>query len=90
MGEVTIEQLKKLLIEDCLLNVKPGDIGEDSPLFGPGSIGLDSLDALQIVVAIEKNFGITISDSQTAREVMQSLATLQEWIARQQHARSNP
>jgi acyl carrier protein len=89
MGDVTIEQLKKVLIENCLLNVKPDDIADDSPLFGPGSIGLDSIDALQIVVAIEKNFGITIPDPETAREVMQSVATLQKWIAGQQQLHAN-
>ena len=87
MGDVTIEQLKKLLIENCLLNIKPDDIADDSPLFGPGSIGLDSIDALQIVVAIEKNFGVTIPDPETAREVMRSVATLQKWVAEQQRAK---
>jgi acyl carrier protein len=83
MPEVSVEELKKLLVENCVLKVKPDEITEDAPLFGPGSIGLDSLDALQMTVAIEQSFGIAITDSQVAREALQSLRTLQEWLAKQ-------
>jgi len=84
MEEITVEKVKNLIIENCMLSIDPAEICEDSPLFGPDSIGLDSVDALQIMVAVEKNFNITLSDSQTAREAMQSPATLQRWIVSQQ------
>jgi acyl carrier protein len=45
-------------------------------LFGPGSLGLDSVDALQLVVMLDKNFGVKIPDSNAAREILQSVATI--------------
>jgi acyl carrier protein len=81
MRQVSIEQLRSLLIENCVLRTEPDSILENTPLFGPGSIGLDSLDALQMTLAIEKTYGLTIPDAQTAREVLQSLGALQQWVS---------
>lgn len=83
MPQVSFEELRTLLVENCLLKVPPGAITEDAPLFGPGSVGLDSLDALQLTVAIEQNFGVAINDAQTAREVLQSLGALRKWLSAQ-------
>ncbi len=83
MRDVTLDELKRLLVENCVLKVNLDEIHEDSPLFGPGSVGLDSLDALQMTVAIEQNYGLIIPDPQTAREVLKTLGTLREWIARE-------
>ena len=69
-----------MLVENCMLKVDTENIGEDTPLFGPDSVGLDSLDALQMSVAIEKNYGIAISDPATARDAFQSLGGLREWL----------
>ena len=66
-----------------MLKVNVAEITEDTPLFGPGSIGLDSLDALQLTVAIEQNFAIAITDPQVARQIFQSLRTLRDWLAQQ-------
>ena len=82
MTEVTIERLKQILVEYCMLKIDPATIGEESPLFGPDGIGLDSLDALQITIAVEKHFGVTIGDSATARDALQSLSVLRDWIIR--------
>ena len=51
---VTIDRLRQMLVENCMLKVAPETIEEETPLFGPESIGLDSLDALQITIAVEK------------------------------------
>jgi acyl carrier protein len=83
MREVTLDELKRLLVENCVLKVNLDEIGESTPLFGPGSVGLDSLDALQMTVAIEQNYGLIIPDPQTAREVLQSLGSLRDWIHRE-------
>ncbi len=83
MAEISLDELKQLLVENCVLKVKPDDIGEHTPLFGPNSLGLDSIDALQITVAIEQQYGIAISDPQVAREIYQSLHTLRNWLAKQ-------
>ena len=83
MAQVTVEELKRLLVENCVLKVNLDEISEDTPLFGPNSIGLDSLDALQMTVAIEQNYGRVIPDSNVARQVFQSLRALREWLAQQ-------
>ena len=81
-GDVTIEILRALLAENVMLKTDPATIGEDTPLFGAEGIGLDSLDALQIIIAVEKKYGITIGDATTARDALQSLGVLRDWITR--------
>jgi acyl carrier protein len=83
MTEISLNELKKLVVENCVLKIKPDEIGEETPLFGPGSVGLDSLDALQLTVAIEQQYGIAIDDAQVARQALQSLGTLRRWLAQQ-------
>jgi acyl carrier protein len=83
MADVSLDELKRLVVENCVLKIKPDEIGEDTPLFGPGSVGLDSLDALQLTVAIEQQYGIAISDATVARQAMQSMGTLRSWLAQQ-------
>lgn len=80
-GDVSIEILRALLAENVMLKTDPAAIGEDTPLFGPEGLGLDSLDALQIIIAVEKKYGISIGDSSTARDALQSLGVLRDWIA---------
>ena len=77
---VSIENLRALLAENVMLKTDPASIGEDTPLFGAQGIGLDSLDALQIIIAVEKKYGITIGDATTARDALQSLGVLRDWI----------
>jgi len=72
-----------LLIDNCILKLDPATITEQTLLFGPGSIGLDSLDALQMTVGIEQKYGIVIQDDETARRVLQNLGTLRQWLAEQ-------
>jgi acyl carrier protein len=88
MAEVNFNNLKQLLIKNCMLRVSPDEIQEDTPLFGPGSLGLDSIDALQITVAIEQDYGIAIKDPEVARQAFQSLGTLKEWLRAEQEKTS--
>ena len=67
------ERIKNMMVENLMLQVTAADIADDQPLFGPGSLGLDSVDALQLVVALEKNYGVKISDPQTARKTLQTV-----------------
>lgn len=83
MREVSIEDLKQLVTENCMLKSDPSEITEDRPLFGPDGLGLDSIDALQLVVAVEEKYGLSIKDPELARQVMQTLRSLREWIIRQ-------
>jgi acyl carrier protein len=80
--EVSIELLKGMLLENTMIKVDANSIDEDTILFGEEGIGLDSLDALQMIVAIEKRYGLEIKDPSTARDALQSLGVLRDWIQR--------
>ena len=66
-------QIKSLLVENLMLQISPEEIGDDQPLFGPDSLGLDSVDALQLVVALDKNYGLKISDAQAAKGILKNV-----------------
>lgn len=83
MADISLDDLKQLLVENCMLKVPPEEITEESPLFGPGSLGLDSIDALQLTVAIERAYGIAVKDPATARQVLHSLGSLRHWLSRE-------
>ncbi|HKS36654.1 MAG TPA: acyl carrier protein [Verrucomicrobiae bacterium] len=70
------ERIKNLMVENLMLQVTAAEIKDDQPLFGPGSLGLDSVDALQLVVALDKHFGLKIPDPAAAKEVLQSVNTI--------------
>lgn len=77
-------QIKRMLVEDLMLKIGPEEIGDDQPLFGPDGIGLDSVDALQLVVALEKHYGLKVSDPELARGIMRSVNTLATAIQNRQ------
>lgn len=83
------ERIKQLMVENLMLQVAPGDIADDLPLFGPGSLGLDSVDALQLVVALDKNFGLKIRDPEAAKQILQNVGSITEAV-RQHTASSTP
>jgi len=70
------ERIKNMLVENLMLQTTAAEIADDRPLFGPGSLGLDSVDALQLVVALDKNFGLKIPDPAAAKEILQSINTI--------------
>ena len=63
-----------------MLQVTAEEIGDTQPLFGPDSIGLDSVDALQLVVALDKNFGLKIPDPGAAKQILQNVTTIAEAV----------
>jgi acyl carrier protein len=65
-------EIKRMVVENLMLQINPEEIGDDQPLFGPGSLGLDSVDALQLVVALDKNYGLKITDPEAARSILQT------------------
>lgn len=69
-------RIKDLMVENLMLQVTAAEIGDSQPLFGPESLGLDSVDALQLVVALDKNFGLKIPDPAAAKEILQSVDTI--------------
>jgi acyl carrier protein len=69
-------QIKRLMVENLMMQTTAEEIADDIPLFGPGGLGLDSVDALQLVVALDKHFGLKISDSGAAKEILQNVNTI--------------
>jgi acyl carrier protein len=67
------QRIKNIMVENLMLQVSAADIKDDQLLFGPGSLGLDSVDALQLVVALDKNFGLKIPTPAAAKEILQSV-----------------
>lgn len=74
------QRIKAMMVENLMLQVTADEIKDDQPLFGPGSLGLDSVDALQLVVGLDKNFGLKIADPPTAKVVLQSVNTMAEAV----------
>ena len=74
------EELKRLLVSALALeDITPEEIADDELLFGEG-LGLDSLDAVEIVVLVQRNYGLEIADEEQAREIFQSMNTLAGWV----------
>ncbi len=72
--------LKQALVTDLNLeDVRPEDIRDDAPLFGEG-LGLDSLDAIELVVLVQRHFGINMDDVEDARQAFSSLDSLVAYI----------
>ncbi|MEI6340359.1 MAG: phosphopantetheine-binding protein [Verrucomicrobiota bacterium] len=76
------EEIKALLVETLMLPQAPGQLVDDQPLFGPGGLGLDSVDALQIVVALDKAYGLKIKDVGEAQAILKSVATIASAVHR--------
>ncbi|MGN6491126.1 MAG: phosphopantetheine-binding protein [Agriterribacter sp.] len=84
--EITIEreqlkqQLKQQIIQFLnLTNVKPEDIKDDQPLFGEG-LGLDSIDSIELIVLLSREYGITIQDPKEGRKVLVDINTMVDYI----------
>jgi acyl carrier protein len=76
------DRIKTMMVENLMLQVNAAEIADDQPLFGPGSLGLDSVDALQLVVALDKSFGLKVADPAAAKEVLQSVNTMAAAVER--------
>ncbi|MCQ2199642.1 MAG: phosphopantetheine-binding protein [Paludibacteraceae bacterium] len=79
--EDLIKNLKVQLVEALNLEeIKPEEIDTDAPLFGDEGLGLDSIDALEIILLVEKNYGIKITDPKKAKSVFTSVKSIAEFI----------
>jgi acyl carrier protein len=80
------QNVRKLMVENLMLQISPEEIGDDQPLFGPGSVGLDSVDALQLVVALDKTYGLKIADPEAAKKILQNVNSIVDAVIKHQHA----
>ncbi len=81
-----IEKIKNLIIQRLkLVDMSPEMIENDVPLFGEG-LGLDSIDALELVLGLEKEFGVIIPDAEVGKKVFQSVRTMAQYVLEQQGA----
>lgn len=74
------QELKEKIIEFLnLIDVKPEDIKDDQPLFGEG-LGLDSIDSIELIVLLDRNYGIKIKDPKDGRKILIDINTMVDYI----------
>jgi acyl carrier protein len=73
------EEIKQGIVRSLRLPIAPEDIGDSTPLFTDG-LGLDSIDVLELVLELERSFGVSITDEQTGMRVLRSVDTIAEFI----------
>lgn len=77
-----IRELKEKVIETLNLDgMTPEDIDDHAPLFGAEGLGLDSIDVLELLILLEKNYGIRLASPQEGRKVFQSFAVIADYVA---------
>jgi acyl carrier protein len=79
MEELILELKNEIINVLNLEGVKPEDIATDDELFGSG-LGLDSIDALELIVLLEKNYGIKLKDPAQGKEIFRSVRTMAEFV----------
>jgi acyl carrier protein len=72
-------QIKQAIVRSLKLPISPDDIVDSAPLFGEG-LGLDSIDALELVLELERSFGVIIGDEQTGGKVLRSVDSIAEFV----------
>ena len=78
-----INELKLKVIDALNLDgMTPADIEDDAPLFGDAGLGLDSIDVLELIVLLEKNYGIRLASPAQGKEVFKSIAVMADYIAK--------
>jgi acyl carrier protein len=73
-------QIKQMLVKNLMLQTTAEQIEDDLPLFGPSGLGLDSIDALELVVSMEKTFGVGVPNSAVAAKALQNVNTIYDYI----------
>lgn len=74
------QSIKEMLVKNLMLQTTADQIGDDLPLFGPDGLGLDSIDALELVVSMEKTFGVGVPNSEVAAKALRSVNTIHDYI----------
>ena len=81
-------RVKELIVRRLKLDIDPTTIQNDAPLFGEG-LGLDSIDVLELVLELERSFGVSIGDEQTGMTVLRSVDTIAEFIISERAKKSS-
>ncbi len=79
-------RIKEMLVTSLMLQTPADQIGDETPLFGPGGLGLDSIDALELVVSMEKTFGVGVPNSAVAATALRSVNTIHDYIVEKKAA----
>ncbi len=77
----TKAKVKDMIVRRLRLNMPPGEIEDDTPLFGPdGGLDLDSIDALELVVGLQKEFDSVIADKSVAEKILVSVSMIADFV----------
>ena len=79
-------RIKEMMVQSLMLQTPADQIGDDQPLFGPEGLGLDSIDALELVVSMEKTFGVGVPNSEVAGQALRSVNTIHDYIVEKRGA----
>lgn len=77
-------RIKQILVDRLKLDRTPESIGDAEPLFGPEGLGLDSIDALELVLGVEQEFGVKIENEEVGSEALSSVDRLAEFVLARQ------
>jgi acyl carrier protein len=89
MSDLTTE-LKNQIMQELKLSSEFDEVQPDTPLFNNPYISLDSIDALRMIVMLQKNYGIKVQDLAQGRKILYSINTFAEFIEKNRQARPNP
>lgn len=76
----TLHKLRELFTDRLKLKISPDEIKEETNIFGAGGLGLDSIDILELIVGIKKEFGVEIADREVAEKVFTTVGSVAQYI----------
>src|SRR5439155_6057510 len=82
-------RIKEMLVKNLMLQTTPDQIGDDLPLFWPNGLGLDSIDALELVVSMVKTFGVGVPNSEVAGKALRTVNTIHDYLLENRAATSH-
>ena len=83
-------RIKEMLVKNLMLQVTVDQIADDTPLFGANGLGLDSIDALELVVSMEKTFGVGVPNSEVAGKALRTVNTIHDYILEKRAESAQP
>ena len=86
MSDTLRKEIKEAIVRALRLPMSPDEIQDDVPLFGPDGLGLDSIDVLELVLELERSFGVKITDEATGAKVLRSVDVSAAYVEAQRQA----